>query len=158
MIYKFYGATIFKAPNIDGTTKDIPVNSPIGLQIDGPMLPVIITQPNVIMHLMHAGGQSAVSISCNALLDTGAGICAITPQLAEDLGLKQTGVGYVTGVHGSEARPEYFGKLQFPWGNTKEVKLTACELSGVDCIIGRDIMSEWYMVYDGINGEVTICV
>jgi hypothetical protein len=153
MIYKLKpdGSQEYTAP--DGEIVIIPVPSNEILERDGPVIPVSISQPSKLL----LKGQESLQVDCMALIDSGASISIITPKVVDQLDLSDTGYKNIISVHSVEERPVYFGRITFPWGGGIETSLVCCDLQGYDCLIGRDILRHWLMVYDGVNGEITIC-
>lgn len=144
------------------TTKDgkkiaIPIPPRIVLQLKGPVLQIIITQPKLIAEKLKNKREKVPTIKVNALIDTGAFGSVITPKVVKELKLLQTGVQNVTSVQDKQARPVYFALLMFPWGSWKEVPVVSCPLEKFDCLIGRDILKHWNMIYNGNDGFITIC-
>ena len=92
------------------------------------------------------------------MIDTGASSCIITPAIASQLNLIQTGFKDIISVQNKQKQPEYFGTISFAWGASMETPLVACQLpSGLDCLIGREVLGNWYLTYDGKNGTIVIC-
>jgi len=135
----------------------IPIHPSIVLQNGGPIINVNITHSQKVLAELAKQGKQPQSYACQALIDTGAFSCVISPKVAQILGLLQTGFKNIKSVHTEEERPVFLGCVVFPWGSGKDVPLVSCELRGFDCIIGRDVMRHWYMTYDGASGELTIC-
>ena len=157
MIYKLTPANTQEIIAPDGEIVDIPVATNTSIKIHGPLLPVNISLPTAVLeqHLTHT--KQPQTISCDALVDTGASVSAISSKIAEQLGLVVTGFKNIASVHSSEVCPVYFGRITFPWGSGMEIPLISCELQGLECLIGRDVLRYWHMTYDGFNGEITIC-
>lgn len=142
----------------DGKKIMIPVPPHIVLQNGGPIIPIEVTQPKAIAEKLQKEGKTVPSIQCRALIDTGAFGTVITPKLAADLGLLQTGFQKVTSVNNQEDQPAYFAQFRFNWGSGKEVQVVSCPLRGpFDVLIGRDIMMHWNFTYNGKDGYIIIC-
>jgi predicted aspartyl protease len=141
----------------EGKKMLLPVPPPFVLQNQGAILPVIITHPRSVAEKLSKEGKTVPSINCNALIDTGAFGCVITPKIAEELNLIQTGFQNVTSVQDEQLRPEYFAFIRFNWGMGKEVRVASCPLKGFDCLIGRDMMMYWNFIYNGKDGFIIIC-
>lgn len=97
------------------------------------------------------------------IIDTGSSVTVVNPQVVQTCGLRQTGSQRVAGV-GVEAtyRPEFAASIQFPehpLATFDAFRVIACPLppqEGVACLLGRDILERWRLLYDGRNGEVTL--
>lgn len=77
-----------------------------------------------------------------ALLDTGATQTVVPDEIAQDLGLLQTGTTKLTGIGGGRFCPVYLVEIQVgPWREKwRVVGLTSKdEKPPVPCIVGRDV-------------------
>ncbi len=110
-----------------------------------------------MIDLLQGQGQTPPSKAVHALIDTGASHSVIHPSIAEELKLRQTGFREVSSVHDRQVRPEYYGRVVFPWGKYKDIPLIACEIAGCPCLNGRDIMQHWSFTMNGPDGFITIC-
>jgi len=155
MIYKLTPVGFREVVAPDGEVVEIPLAANIAIQSNGPLMPVNISKPVSGIELIQT--KQLHTINCNALIDTGASISGISPKIAEHLDLIETGFEPIASVHNVELRPIYLGRITFPWGSSMEIPLVCCELQGIDCLIGRDVLRFWHMTYDGFNGEITIC-
>jgi class 3 adenylate cyclase/predicted aspartyl protease len=100
-------------------------------------------------------------LKVRALIDTGASVTVINPQVAVTCGLRQVGQVAISSTGMVAEWPEYVGSIGFPDLTLKSrdpVRLIACPLPGQDfsCLIGRDVLDGWRLVYDGKTGEVQI--
>lgn len=141
----------------DGKKINIPLPNNLALHIRGPLIQVVITHPKKIAEKISQTGTTIPTATIMALIDTGASSSVITDKIANDLGLIQTGFQKVTSVQDQQDRPQYFVNIRFPWGSGKEVPVASCPLKGIDCLIGRDILMHWNMVYNGKDGLIIIC-
>lgn len=142
----------------DGRKIIIPVPSPLVLQNGGPIIPVIISHPKSVSEKLLQEGKTVPAIPCKALIDTGAFSSVITPHIAKQLNLVQTGFQKVTSVNNEENQPAYFAKIQFAWGRAKDIQVVCCPIQGpFDCLIGRDILIHWNFTYNGKDGFIIIC-
>ena len=62
-----------------------------------------------------------------------------------------------TSVTDQQKRPKFFTRILFPWGKGIDLSAASCPLKGVDCLIGRDVMVHWNLIYNGATGQITIC-
>ncbi|MCX6234200.1 MAG: retropepsin-like aspartic protease [Bacteroidetes bacterium] len=142
----------------DGKKVLRPLPPHVILQNGGPIIPVIITHPKSVADQLIIDGKPVPAIQVRALIDTGAFGCVITPDIAQQLNLVQTGFQKVTSVNNEESQPAYFARLQFNWGKGKDVQVVCCPLKGpFDVLIGRDILIHWNFIYNGKDGFIIIC-
>jgi len=111
--------------------------------------------------LRQQGHPVPASVTCSALIDTGASNLAIDPTIAQQLGLRRTGTRPTYTANGPRDSVVYAVSLDFPGTtlNTFEVlEAMDCNLTGqpFQCLIGRDVMSNWHMHYNGQTGTITI--
>lgn len=117
---------------------------------EGPLLRVEISNPA-------GGGAPQVA---QGLIDTGASISGIRPELARAAGLIQTGMASISGVTGTEKRPIYAAAVNLPeYG----VAFEAVEVAGVDLpqreitfLVGRDLLRNATLSYRGRSGDFSL--
>lgn len=125
------------------------------LRVAGPILPVRVAASV-------APGQppkpDASDKTVNALIDTGATDLCIDTQLAAQLGLKIIDRGPVGGIKGTTDHDMFLGKVIIETlGMGMDGKLIGIELDPTTpIVIGRDFLQGVVMIYDGINGTVTL--
>ena len=87
--------------------------------------------------------NSSLSLSINALWDTGASISAITPEIMKKLNLMSVDKKPISGVHGSQIVDLVLITVELPNGVIKKnVKVAVCNMTAnADVIIGMDIIS-----------------
>lgn len=127
------------------------------LKKHGAFIEVIITHPHNSIEKFQENNQDVPLKKVFALIDTGASSSIITPVLAEELSLIQTGFRNVTSVNNQQRQAVYAGSIHFLWGKAKDIPLIACPLKGFDCLIGRDILMHWHFTYNGADNTVVIC-
>ncbi len=156
MIFRLdYRLTIPAAKSITGQTVQVP---PVDfLMTVGPVLEVVIMPGKAIRDGFEQAGKPFPSMTATAMIDTGASGSVISPAIAAQLGLKQTGLQNVASVNNQQNQPVYYGGIGFSWGRAFDTGLVACPIVGCDCLIGRDILRFWYFTYDGPNGSIVIC-
>lgn len=136
--------------------------TPTTLQQDGPRIYVSIsTTPFELKEGRAVGLDFPEPIQITALLDTGASITVINPQLAQTCKLRQTGFAELLAAGSSGRYPEHAAAISFPrYGlrGFEAIKVVACPIvrQPYSCLIGRDVMSRWALTYDGVGGHVTI--
>ncbi len=152
--YRYGGhKTLYK----DG--KAVEVDMPPGdiLEIKGPFLPVTITHPRAARETFRKMGRETPSVQVNALIDTGASTSIISTVVADKLNLVHTGYQRIFSVQDEQEQPVYYGYILFPWGNGREIPIASCPIKDIDCLLGRDILRNWYLTYNGTDGSITIC-
>ena len=107
------------------------------------------------------GLQQPAPLAIAALIDTGASITVINPEVAQRCGLRRTGQVRVSAVGTTGDFPEYSASLLFPDSplhGFETIRVVACKLVGqpVACLIGRDVMRRWKLSYDGRSGAVQV--
>jgi predicted aspartyl protease len=123
--------------------------------VQGPRLPVTIALPVAVAKLTGTNPTKQVE----ALIDTGARTSVITPKVVEHLGLQA--VDSIELHHVGGIQPNvglYVCSIGFK--NLKlieSVRVIGASLPGrslaIDCLIGRDILSQWLFDYDGRSGS-----
>jgi len=129
------------------------------LQAQGPWIEVVVTHPKPVVEAIQETGATVSTERAIALIDTGASMSVVSDALALKLGLLSTdNTVRIQSVQDQQERPEYFAAIRLPWGATENVVVAACllEIEGIDCLIGRDIMMNWIMTYNGREGSITI--
>lgn len=130
----------------------------------GPCIEVLITNTRQIMKAgREIGFEYPKPVSIRALLDTGASVTVISKVFAEHCKLFQTGEDTEITAIGSPHRcGEHAGAISFP--NTSLRPLEINRIISVKfmrephyaCLIGRDILRNWTVVFDGKAHRVTI--
>lgn len=141
----------------DGEKSQVPVPSTIVLNQAGAFIEATLTHPKIIQEKFKQAGKSVPSANVRALIDTGASITVITPQIADKLQLVHTGFQKISSVQDEQDQPVYFGYILFPWGSGKEIPIVSCPLKHFDCLIGRDILQHRHFTYNGPDGSIVIC-
>jgi gag-polyprotein putative aspartyl protease len=101
--------------------------------------------------------------SVTALIDTGASVTVISRTFANYCKLFQTGEGGVfTTLAGRASCGEHAGSLSFPGTTLRPIdshRIVSANFVGernYACLIGRDILRNWLITFDGPNKRVTI--
>ena len=102
----------------------------------------------------------------NGLIDTGAAFTAINPQLAERCHLIQRGQKKIhvpgnSAPEDAKAYPEYAASIRFPDTDLHGFRvhgIIACPIfeTQFSCLIGRDILRFWELIYNGALGQFSI--
>ncbi len=111
--------------------------------------------------LRQQGNAVPQSISCQALVDTGASALGIETSIATQLGLSRKGQSTNHTANGPRQCSLYAVSLDFPGTSLK--KFPIIQASDVNLsqqpfkvLIGRDVMSKWHLHYNGQTGTITI--
>jgi predicted aspartyl protease len=137
-------------------------SSPVALQQQGPLIQVLISHtPAELAEYQELGLDFPKPLPFHALIDTGASVTIINPQLAETYKLKYTGPARITAAGSTGIYRGYAAAISFPDKNLRGfdvVRIIACPLAnaGMSCLIGRDILRHWELTYNGMTGTVTI--
>lgn len=137
-------------------------SGPSELQQEGPRVRIIISAPREEIDEGRAVGLDYPDpISVVALVDTGASLTVINPELAQSYRLRQTGFAKVSAVGSLGDYPRYAACIKFVGNNLKGfeiIPVVGCKLpqQSISCLIGRDLMRRWKFTYDGRTGEFTI--
>ena len=133
------------------------------LALDGPVIDILISAPLPEMDAGRAIGLDFQELRIKALIDTGAALTVINPQVASTCKLPQTDWSRIATVGGGGGvYPGYAAAISFPGTdlpNLGVVRVVASPIIGqpfFSCLIGRDILRNWLLIYDGPNGEVEI--
>src|SRR2546421_6805219 len=93
-----------------------------------------------------------------ALIDTGSSATVLKEGLPAALGLKPTSTTYVNTASASNVLCEEFAVTFLVHGLS--IRTTALELplcaSGIDCLIGRDVLAQCVMTYIGPDNQVIL--
>lgn len=142
----------------------LPFNS-ANLLLEGPHLPVLISASRRELDEGRAVGLEFPELPVQALIDTGASITIINPEIAVTCKLKHTGHQRISAVGGSAGEfPEFAAGIAFPGSEIPRldtIRVVACPLIRqpfFSCLIGRDVLQKWVLTYNGKTGEVEIRV
>lgn len=135
---------------------------PTELQQRGPIITVLISHTSdEITEAKSVGFEFPRSRPFSALIDTGAAVTIINPQLAETYKLRYIGPEHITALDNTGLYPGYAAAISFPDRALRgfdPIRIIACPLASasMSCLIGRDILRHWDFTYHGQSGEFTI--
>lgn len=142
----------------DDRRATVQIPSPAILSRIGPFIePVTITHPRIAQERLEEQGRNIPAISVRALIDTGASSSIVSQQVADELGLAQTGYQNVSSVQDEQLQPVYYARIIFPWSSGIEIPIISCPLRRFDFLIGRDVLAHWHFTYNGTDGSIVIC-
>ena len=140
----------------------LPFTSATLLQ-QGPHIGIVISATRREVTEGKAAGLELPEWAVRALIVTGASQTLINPQIAATCKLKQTGRAKINAVGGEAGEyPEYAAAISFPDTGLpaiEAIRVVACPIIRqpfFSCLIGRDILSKWLVIYDGRTGQVEI--
>lgn len=131
-------------------------------QQEGPCIFVSILTTSLELREGRAVGlEYPEPLRVRALIDTGASITVINPQVAQTCKLRLTGFANLLAAGSAGRYPEHAAAIVFPDSDLKgfdAIKVVACPIvrQPYSCLIGRDILSRWVLTYDGRKGKMTI--
>lgn len=137
--------------------------SPSALQQQGPHIEILISATRTDLEEGRAVGLEYPELTVRALIDTGASLTIINPQIAATCKLRQTDRSKITAVGGESGEyPAHAATISFPGTELPRfdvIRVVACPIIKqpfFSCLIGRDILRKWFVVYNGRTGEVEI--
>jgi len=131
------------------------------LRTSGPVLDAILLPSKAALTALVAGGQSPpVPLTVPALVDTGASASVIQSGLAQQLSLQPVSAVLVnTPSHAGVLCPLYAVQILLCAGRLA-FDVTAIEAplqgQGIQCLIGRDVLANCVLIYQGWVNSFTI--
>jgi hypothetical protein len=134
------------------------------LSVEGPLIQVVISlTPSHIQLLQTSNQPIPQPVPGYALIDTGAAMCSVDEQVISGLGSIAFGYVMVTGVTGGKAVPQltYPASLSFPGTNLPNLTFSdfvgaPLRISGIIAIIGRSVLKDYILVYNGLGGHISL--
>jgi len=125
------------------------------LVIRGPLLPAVVG----FAQIPPAGVYR--EISGEALIDTGAVVCAVDLEFLRELGIAPAGMETIATPTGQAILQTYPARLSFPGTGLSDVVFSdfvGADLShlGACALLGRSVLSSYVLNYDGPAGPFTI--
>jgi predicted aspartyl protease len=95
-----------------------------------------------------------------AVIDTGASLTVVNPEVVEHCKLRATGFAIVASIEKKGRYRQHAARIEFPGTKLRTldgVPVVACKISQQPyaCLIGRDILRNWLLTYNG-DGDVSI--
>src|SRR3990172_11027351 len=135
-------------------TKDRSPN-PHAIRIKGPIIPVEIFLPNVLVSSIEKEGKVIrTPVTGHALIDTGASISAVDQDIIQSFGINPIGSSQVHTPSGNSIQFLYSLQFSFPGTPLPKIDFGAVLGSilrpqGIIALFGRDILSMFVLVYNG---------
>ena len=131
------------------------------LELAGPTLPVLVRNPEHNGKPMSFFENKDISpfIERTGLIDTGATAVLISRNVAEELGLRQTGNTMMQGVNRSADALIYAGMIEVPqldYAITIPVLAPRRGEFASGLLLGRSFLKDFIVTYDGPSGMLTI--
>jgi predicted aspartyl protease len=137
--------------------------APTDLILQGPHIEILISTTRVEVEEGRPLGLEFTDLPVRALVDTGASLTVINPEIAATCKLKQTGHQMINAVGGQAGEfPAYAAAISFRGTELPSLdasRVVACPIIRqpfFSCLIGRDILRKWLFPYDGRSGKVEI--
>jgi len=129
----------------------------------GPVIDILISTTRPELEAGRAIGLQYQELAVKALIDTGAALTIINPQIAASCKLVQTDWSMINSVGGRAGEyPAHAAAISFPGTELPTfdvIRVVACPIIKqpfFSCLIGRDILRKWLLIYDGPNGVLEI--
>jgi predicted aspartyl protease len=132
------------------------------LQQEGPCIFISISAPQLeVEEGRKVGLEYPPPFRVRALIDTGASITVVNPQVVQTCKLRQTGYAEIVAAGSSGRYTEHAAAIQFPDNGLEGfelIRLVACPIvrQPVSCLIGRDILRRWVLTYNGPDCSVQV--
>ena len=148
-----------QAKTSDGKTAQVPPG--VALQLRGPIVQVNVTiEESAGKGLLAQGKSLPTPKSGYALIDTGATLTCIDEQAAKDLGLPVIDVAKMTSATHKDQEcnvyPVQIDVLPILTLNSPRTMGAALEAQGLLILIGRDVLANCNLFYNGLMGQFTL--
>ena len=161
--YPFYNWGYF-VPILNGIISPTPgALGPVALQQNGPIIEIEVAVPTALEQLLKQTSKPVPPpVRGFALVDTGATMSAVDDSVVRSLGVAPIGLASTGTAGGPQTQNLYPAKFilqRAPW--TFEFgRVTGCNLSGTGMIalIGRDVLSNAILVYNGPLGVFSFAI
>ncbi|TMA57640.1 MAG: hypothetical protein E6J80_06080 [Deltaproteobacteria bacterium] len=134
------------------------------LRLRGPILAVEISIPAALLRRLTQQGQPPPAPQSGlALIDTGASLSAVDDEVVRTLGIAPVGQTQIHTAGGIVARPLYPMRFSFPGTalppiTFRRVAGGALQSQGVVALLGRDMLANFILVYNGPAGTFSLAV
>jgi len=138
--------------------------NPLDPMDPGPCIDVVVTNSSDVIEAGRALGlEYPAPRQMRALLDTGASVTVISETFANYCKLFQTNQSVeITAIGATHRCGEHAGAISFPGTNLRPldpvriVSAIFAKQRHYACLIGRDILQNWVITFDGRSKRVTI--
>jgi predicted aspartyl protease len=121
-----------------------------------------MNSPDVLEAWSAIGLECPQPVKMKALIDTGASVTVISKAYAKHCKLLQTGESEVRALGAQHKCGEHAGTITFVGTDlcpAEAIRIRSCDIIREPyfaCLIGRDILRNWKITFDGRNKRVTI--
>jgi hypothetical protein len=131
------------------------------LHLRGLLLQVVIDIPLSLAGRLTASGQTIPTpAGGNALVDTGASCSCVEERLLQRLQLQPVNQVKMTGATGARLQNVYHPRLLFPGTPIPplEMQVVGVQMNQLPlvCLLGRDVLRHFVLIYNGPQGSYTI--
>ncbi|MDE3095308.1 MAG: hypothetical protein KGK07_04810 [Chloroflexota bacterium] len=132
------------------------------LAVSGPTIPVAVGVTPALADLLEKEGRAPpAAIAGRALIDTGASLCMIDESVIGALGIPPFGYQNVAGATGASNQATYPASLSFPGTPIPNITFTdfiggPLTQLGILALIGRNVLAQFVLVYNGPGGHVSL--
>jgi gag-polyprotein putative aspartyl protease len=133
------------------------------LRQNGPKIRIAVGHPRADIEVAKREGKTLhPPQTVIAVIDTGASVSLIRPEVAATCGLRKTGPATVSVVGTTIEAAEHSASISFVdhelkgFDSLRVISSPLPRQEGVACLIGRDILERWRLYYDGTTGEMWI--
>lgn len=147
---------------VDGNNQ---INTPASagrLVNGGPTIPVTVSLVREhVDQLAKEGKPVPNAVTGLALIDTGATLCMVDVSILEELGVPPSGIENIIGATRQGKQPTYPASLSFPGTPIPPIAFTNfigsnLKDAGIIALLGRNILRDFVMVYNGPGGFVSL--
>lgn len=137
------------------------------LEASGPIIPVRVSVPKAMQDFLASSGKDIPpTIRGMALIDTGAFATAVDIAVFERLGILPIDKIKTSTPHGDGVSDVYPARITFPAIGLDDLQMErviGCKLqwpgekdSDVLMLLGRDLLKNFLMIYNGVHSDVTL--
>ena len=150
---------VYNSPPVPGSQP-----ASLVLRLQGSVLPVEISIPQTLQRRLTQQGQSFPAPQSGlALIDTGASLSAVDDEVILTLGIAPVGQTQIHTAGGIVARPLYPARFSFPGTDLppltfRRVAGSALQSQGVVALLGRDMLANVILIYNGPAGTFSLAV
>jgi hypothetical protein len=136
--------------------------NPSILQKDGPRILIEISAPSAdIKEGSPLGLEFPRPLGITAIIDTAASLTVVNPEVVEQCKLRATGFATVASIERKAQYRQHAAWIRFPGTQLEDfdgIPVVACKITQqpYSCLIGRDILRNWLLTYNGREGIVSI--
>jgi predicted aspartyl protease len=129
---------------------------------EGPTVPVAVAvPPSLVTYLEGKNLPVPTPVTGRALIDTGASVCMVDESVVQSFNLPPFGVQTIHGAGGTAQQATYPASLSFPGTTLPNLSFIdfiagPLQATGIIAIIGRNVLSNFVLIYNGPGGSVSL--